>query len=308
LELPSGLRTLASLATIESARSSTQGVRRLNLLEARVNRDESADLPRRNAVAWDRTASKYAAEVDTDVALLRAGGTSLLPPELRVLAPLLRKGGRAVHLQCSHGLDTLSLWRLGASSVVGLDFSERMLAIAEQKAALLGAPATWVHADVLSPPTELTGTADVVYTGKGALPWILDLERWAAVIARLLMPGGRFFLFEGHPLNWVWDTEAGHVHLRDDASYFATSPRANTDFPGRYLRRLSSDADQQPVEAFEWQWTLGDVLSTLIASGLVLEEVREHAEHFWPQFDAVPSKELARLPHTFSVLMRRPAT
>jgi hypothetical protein len=44
----------------------------------------------------------------------------------------------------------------------------------------------------------------------------------------------------------------------------------------------------------------------LVASGLVLEEVREHAEHFWPQFDAVPRDELARLPHTFSVLMRRP--
>ena len=40
--------------------------------------------------------------------------------------PLLGQGGRAVHLQCSHGLDTLSLWRLGAPSVVGLDFSERM--------------------------------------------------------------------------------------------------------------------------------------------------------------------------------------
>ena len=91
--------------------------------------------------------------------------------------------------------------------------------------------------------------------GKGALPWIRDRERWAAVITRLLVPGGSFFLFEGHPLNWVWDPDARQVRLRDDASYF----------------------------------------------------VREHAEHCWPQFDAVPGDELARLPNTFSVLMRRPA-
>jgi SAM-dependent methyltransferase len=272
-----------------------------------VNPADSNALARRNAVAWDRTASKYAADIDADVALLQAGGTSLLQPELRVLGPLLGQGGRAIHLQCSHGLDTLSLWRLGASAVVGLDFSERMLAIAEQKSGRLGAPARWVHADVLHPPDELTGTADLVYTGKGALPWIRDLEQWAAVITQLLVPGGRFFLFEGHPLNWVWDTDARHVRLREDASYFATSPRANTDFPGRYLQRLSSDAGQERAEAIEWQWTLGDILSTLIASGLVLEEVREHAEHFWPQFDAVAHAELARLPHTFSALMRRPA-
>ena len=112
------------------------------LSEARVNPDDSADLARRNAVAWDRTATKYAADVDADVALLRAGGTNLLPAELRVLAPLLRHGGRVVHLQCSHGLDTLSLWRLGATAVVGLDFSERLLALAEEKAARLHVPAT----------------------------------------------------------------------------------------------------------------------------------------------------------------------
>jgi hypothetical protein len=46
---------------------------------------------------------------------------------------------------------------------------------------------------------SLNGTADLVYTGKGALPWVMDLERWAAVIERLLKPGGRLFVFEGAP-------------------------------------------------------------------------------------------------------------
>jgi len=64
--------------------------------EARMNPDQSADLARRNAIAWDRTATKYAAEIDADVALVRGGGTNLLPPELRVLVPLLRQGDRAL--------------------------------------------------------------------------------------------------------------------------------------------------------------------------------------------------------------------
>ena len=33
-------------------------------------------------------------------------------------------------------------------------------------------------------------TADLVYTGKGALIWMPDLARWADEVARLLRPGG----------------------------------------------------------------------------------------------------------------------
>ena len=65
-----------------------------------MNPDQSADLARRNAIAWDRTATKYAAEIDADVALVRGGGTNLLPPELRVLGPPA-PAGRSRPFTCS---------------------------------------------------------------------------------------------------------------------------------------------------------------------------------------------------------------
>jgi SAM-dependent methyltransferase len=244
--------------------------------------------------------------VEADVALLRAGGTSLLPPELEVLAPLLARCRRAIHLQCSHGFDALSLWRLGAREVVGVDLSERMLALARGKAELLGAPATFHHADVLAPPAELDGTADLVYTGKGALPWVLDLGAWAGVVARLLAPGGRFYIHEGHPLNWVWAPDADEVRLRDDWDYFARAARANGDFPGLFLDDLAPPGTE-PARAYERQWGLGEVVSALADAGLVLERLSEHPEHFWPLFPHVPADRLRRLPHTFSLLMRNPA-
>src|ERR1044071_5090473 len=104
--------------------------------------DERERLRDANEAAWNLVAAKYAPEVEANVELLRSGGTGLLPPELETLAPLLRECGRAVVLQCSHGLDALSLWRLGAREVVGVALSERMLALARRKAELLGAPAT----------------------------------------------------------------------------------------------------------------------------------------------------------------------
>lgn len=270
-----------------------------------MREDEREALRRANEAAWDAIAEKYAPEVERDVELLRSGGTTLLPAEVDALAPVLRACRRAVHLQCSHGADALSLWRLGAREVVGVDLSGRMLALARRKAELLGAPAIWYHADVLAPPEELTGTADLVYTGKGALPWVLDLEGWAGVVARLLVPGGHLYVFEGHPLNWVFDPAAADLRLREGADYFARSPRANDDFPGLYLERHAAPG-AAPARAFERQWGLGEIVTALVDAGLAVLRLAEHAEHFWPQFPHVPPGRLVRVPHTFSLLMRKP--
>jgi SAM-dependent methyltransferase len=269
--------------------------------------DEDRDALRRaNEAAWDVVAARYAPDVERDVEMLRSGGTSLFPVEMDVLAPIVRGCGRAIHLQCSHGLDALSLWRMGAREVVGVDLSGRMLALARRKAELLGAPATWHHADVLAPPAQLYGTAGLVYTGKGALPWVLDLGTWAGVAARLLAPGGHLYVFEGHPLNWVWEPGAAETKLRAGWDYFARSPRVNDDFPGLFLANAAPPG-AEPARAFERQWGICEVVSALAGAGLVLECLGEHPEHFWPQFPHVPAHELSRLPHTFSLLMRKPA-
>lgn len=57
--------------------------------------------------------------------------------------------------------------------------------------------------------------------------------------------------------------------------------------------------------AWEYQWTLGQVVTALCAASLRIERLVEHADHFWPQFRAIPAAQLARLPHTYSLLARR---
>jgi hypothetical protein len=47
----------------------------------------------------------------------------------------------------------------------------------------------------------------VARTSYGVIGWLPDLARWAAVIARHLAPGGRFFIIEGHPTMWLFDGE-----------------------------------------------------------------------------------------------------
>lgn len=263
------------------------------------------DLAAANRAAWNLIAAeKFAPDLERDVQLLRSGGTSLLPIEIAELTPLVTRCRRAIHLQCSHGMDALSLWKLGAREVVGVDFAEGMLALARRKAESLGAPATFHCADVLAPPAELAASADLVYTGKGALCWVSDLARWAEVAAGLLAPNGHLYVFEGHPLNWIWEPEASDLALRADGDYFAREARVNRDFPGLFLENAARPGES-PEQAFERQWLLGEIVTSLARAGLELLTLREHAANFWPQFPHVPDERARRVPHTFSLLMRR---
>jgi SAM-dependent methyltransferase len=267
----------------------------------------SDGLHRSTEAAWDRAAIKYRAEIERDVEFLRGGGVSLFPVERRLLGDLTNCRN-AVHLQCSHGLDALSLLNLGVHEIVGIDLSSEMLAQAARKSEMLGARARWIRADILNLPAELDDSADLVYTGKGALPWVSDLDRWARGVSGILRPGGRLFLHEGHPLNWIWDTDASVHRLRPDGrGYFDNGPRANDDFPARATENYSPPGERPPT-AWEYQWTIGAVVTALCDAGLRIEKLEEHKDHFWPQFRHIAERDLERAPHSYSVLALRPAS
>jgi SAM-dependent methyltransferase len=252
-----------------------------------------------NGLAWDIVAqAKYEAEIGEHIEILRAGGHTLLAPEVQVLRPYLSRA-HVVHLQCSHGLDTLGLLNLGAGSVTGIDISPTMIRQAQRKASALGRSATFVCADVLEIPAHFDGSADIVYTGKGALPWIMDLTAWAKVVGRLLRPGGRVFMFEGHPLDALWERESSSLELRQDAGYFDSTPREHPGFPAQVVER---QLGQQRFRLLERQWTPAEVITSLLSAGLTLELFQEHPLLFWGQFPRWPEELMARLPHSYSVL------
>src|SRR6476661_8881177 len=102
-----------------------------------------------NRAAWDEAAERYEGWFDEAVALIRSGGVNLFGAEVELIGDLHGRCRRAIHLQCAGGRDTLSLWNLGAETVVGVDFSPRMLDLAARLTAATGAPARWIESDVL---------------------------------------------------------------------------------------------------------------------------------------------------------------
>lgn len=257
---------------------------------------------RETGAAWDVVArGKYRNEFDEHVAFLRSGEHNLLAAEAEELRNLL-PGAHVVQLQCSHGLDTLGLLSAGAASVVGLDISAEMIDQARRKAAAVGADsASFICSDVIDVPDELAGTADLIYTGRGSLPWILELAAWAETVRSVLKNGGHIFLFEGHPLTALWRREASALELREGASYFDEHPTELPGFPAEIVRRESGDTGPSMLERY---WRPGEVMNALIAQGLTIRLYREYSILFWDQFPEWSDELRSRLPNSYAILAR----
>ena len=269
-----------------------------------AERSDVAAMHQTNRAAWNEAAERYERWLPEAIELIRSGGSNLFPVERALLGDLHGRCRRAVHLQCAGGRDTLSLWTQGAAEVVGIDFSPRMLELAARLSEAVGAPARWILADVLDAPAELDGTADLVYTGRGAVIWLQDLDAWAAAIHRLLAPGGRLVLFDGHPVEWLFDADAEGHWVATDYDYFA-GPEASRGWEPAYIDRLSiPDAEQS--WKFARAWNLGEIVTALMRADLRLEQLAEHPVDWWGGHGDVRPEERGRIPLSFSIVARRP--
>ena len=236
---------------------------------------------------------------------LRSGRSSLLPVELDLIGDLHGRCGHAIHVQCAGGEDTLSLWLAGRDAGHG-----HRLQPADAATWPGGSRPRWTRRRPGSRPTcstsrtTLDGTADLVYTGRGSIMWVQDLDAWAAGLARLPRPGGRLVLFEGHPAEWLFDGDGEGGWLLTDYDYFA-GPEASRGWSPAYIERLSLPDGEQAWK-FARAWTLGEVVTALLGSGLRVETVAEHPVDWCGGHRDVHPAERGRLPLSFSVTATLP--
>jgi SAM-dependent methyltransferase len=263
-----------------------------------------------NRALWDERVAIHLASDFYHVDAFKAGRPAIQPFEIDELGPL--DGMRVVHLQCHFGLDTLDLARLHPTVLVtGVDFSMPAVEAATQLAreVHLAERSEFVCADVYGAVDALERQSfDMVYTGKGALSWLPDIDRWAAVVHELLEPGGFLYLSEFHPVAWV---------LADDKpvpayDYFSTEPLFLEDLPGSYA---DPAAATEHNASYEWTHPISRVISAVLQAGLVLELFHEWDFSLYQQFPYLVLSPDGRarwpgpgtLPLMYSLKARRPA-
>jgi 2-polyprenyl-3-methyl-5-hydroxy-6-metoxy-1,4-benzoquinol methylase len=196
-------------------------------------------------------------------------------------------GRDVLHLQCHLGNETAAFAQRGAR-VVGVDLSGEAIRQARVIAEGSGLDIEFVHANVYDAAEALAGRRfDVIYTGKGALQYLPDLDRWATVLARLLKPGGLVYVIDFHPVHMslgllpVADTSKDLV-LRFDY------------LPGRGPRELDEahtytdgPALSGPTVSYEWPHGLGELVTALAGAGLNITALREIDQLPWPRWSSM---------------------
>jgi len=191
-----------------------------------------------------------------------------------------------LHLQCHFGQDTLSFLRLGAETVVGVDYSSASIEAASRLAAEMGYSerAKFVCFSVLTllDCAELRDQRfDLVITNEGVLGWLSDLHEWSHVVKHYLDPvQGIFYIFEFHPFARVLD--GGEDNLEFTYPYFPTKTPVEHDSPETYAEQAVPLKNRKD---YEWFHPVGEIINVLLHVGLRLKFLHEYP---FSTFDQLP--------------------
>ncbi len=249
---------------------------------------DDKEAERINRSHWDEIAPIHLKSYGIDYLL--SGISRIDNIQKQELYPI--NGKDLIHLQCHIGTDTLSL-ALDGANVTGVDFSSQSIIIANELASKLHIKAQFIEANVLELYNTITIKYDVVYTSKGVLNWISNIDKWAETIAFLLKNDGIFYIMEIHPMLYMFD-DTSKNDLKIKYPYFHKNEPIyfNDDHPD-----YSDNTFISKNKTYEWIWSLSDIINALIRHGLAIEMINEYDHIF---YQALP--EMISIEHGWWIL------
>lgn len=183
-------------------------------------------------------------------------------PAIRAMLPELA-GKRVADLGCGFGWASRWMREQGATSVLGLDLSQNMLARAENDTS---DPAIEYHIADLDTLDLPEASFNLVYSSL-TFHYVRNFRRLIGMIHTALVPGGDLVFSIEHPIFMA----AAHPHWICDEDGRKTWPVNGYSVEGE--RRTDWFADG----VLKYHRTLGTTLNTLISEGFDLQKIEEFA-------------------------------
>jgi SAM-dependent methyltransferase len=257
-----------------------------------------------NRTLWNEWAAIHAESKWYNVDAVRAGAEKLRPYEIDEVGDVA--GRTMLHLQCQIGTDSIGWARRGAK-VTGVDFSPVAVEFASELASEVGVDAEFVCSDVMKLTENLNDVWDIVYTSRGVIGWLPDLNVWARTISHFLKPGGFLYVTDIHPVaNSVDDTSS---EFQLGRAYWPRATAIHHDVNGSYV---DQSAKVQTADKYVWQHSTGELITAVAQADLHVEFFHEFPwlDRPWPSLTKKSEREFwlpeqIELPMFFSLRARK---
>ena len=192
-------------------------------------------------------------------------------PCIQELLPDL-SGKTVVDLGCGTGIFTFLLEQYAPKSITGIDLSEEMLAIAENKAIQKKSKAKFVSYDAAKCTEVISEPVDFIFSSTTS-HYIEDLSVLFENVSKSLKPGGECIFSVIHPVySAMYPVEHGDSFPEDDewtVRYLDKSMRA-------YIQPwLEYNDDYENHLSRSYHHTFSDYINAITKAGMTIEEIRE---------------------------------
>ena len=181
-------------------------------------------------------------------------------PAMRALLPDIQ-GLEVLDLGCGAGENCLEFARGGAKRVLGLDRSQKMLAVAREATDAEGV-VEYRLMDLEALRTLEDGPFDLVYSAL-AMHYVEDFEALAGAVFGLLRPGGIFLFSQEHPLTTA-TRDGDFTWNRDKDGRAISFTISNYSQSGRRSTRWFVDGVEK------YHRTVGEIVTAVAAAGFVI--------------------------------------
>lgn len=190
-------------------------------------------------------------------------------PAMAKLLPAVA-GKTVLDLGCGYGHNCLDFVKKGASRVVGIDLSEKMLAVAKAEAA--DEKIEYLHMN-MTDIRLLDQTFDLIYSSL-AFHYVEDFARLAKDMFSLLNDGGCLLFSQEHPIKTATIDGKGHFN-RDENGNRVSYTFSNYCQPGKRETTWYVDG------VILYHRTFGSIITALAQAGFIIETVVEPSPEEW---------------------------